>query len=166
MAEKADSGVTGSPLEQESHNNAPIGIFDSGAGGLTVARPMGDLLPHDSIIHAADTANPPSGATTTSQAREYARMVADDLVARAVKMIVIACTTASAAFMRDARERYPIPVVEVILPAVRRAVSATRNNRIGLIGTQATVTSGAYQDLFAASPDVTAVAQACPQFVP
>ena len=167
MAEQADGGsATGSTPEQESHNNAPIGIFDSGVGGLTVARTIVDLLPHESIIYIGDTANSPYGDKTIAQVREYARMVADELVARGVKMIVIACNTATAAFMRDARERYPVPVVEVILPAVRRAVSATRNNRIGLIGTQATVTSGAYQDLFAASPGVTAVAQACPQFVP
>jgi glutamate racemase len=78
---------------------------------------------------------------------------------------VIACNTASAACLRDARERYDVPVVEVVLPAVRRAVAATRSGRVGVIGTTATVTSGAYQDAFAAAPHVTVTAAACPRFV-
>lgn len=150
----------------EQHNNAPIGIFDSGVGGLTVARTIVDLLPNEPVIYVGDTANTPYGDKQIAQVREYARAVADDLVDRGAKMIVIACNTASAAFMRDARERYPVPVVEVILPAVRRAVSVTKNGKIGMIGTEATVRSGAYQDMFAASPHVEAFAQECPQFVP
>ncbi|MGO3363100.1 MAG: glutamate racemase [Corynebacterium sp.] len=146
--------------------NAPIGIFDSGVGGLTVARTIIDQLPGESTIYIGDTANTPYGDKPLAVVRELATGIADELVERGCKMIVVACNSASAAFLRDARERYPVPVVEVILPAVRRAVSATRNGKIGVIGTQATVTSGAYQDLFNASPNVEVFARACPQFVP
>jgi glutamate racemase len=89
----------------------------------------------------------------------------DHLVAQDVKMLVIACNSASAAVLRDARERYDVPVVEVIQPAVRRAARATRNGRVGVIGTRATVTSGAYVDAFAAAPHIAVVQQACPRFV-
>ncbi len=147
-------------------NNAPIGVFDSGVGGLTVARTIVDVLPQESIVYIGDTANSPYGDKPLAQVRQYATQVADDLVERGCKMIVIACNSASAAFIRDARERYPIPVIEVILPAVRRAVATTHNGKVGIIGTTATVTSQAYQDLFAASPNIEVTAQACPQFVP
>lgn len=146
-------------------NNAPIGIFDSGVGGLTVARAIVDQLPGESITYIGDTANGPYGPLPISDVRDHATRISDELVARGCKMIVIACNTASAAFLRDARERYDIPVVEVILPAVRRAVATTRNGKIGVIGTAGTIKSGAYQDLFSASPAVTAYAQACPRFV-
>lgn len=145
--------------------SAPIGIFDSGIGGLTVARAIMDQLPHESILYIGDTANGPYGPLPIAQVREYALQIADDLVDRGCKMIVIACNTASAAFLRDARERYSIPIVEVILPAVRRAVSTTRNGKIGVIGTHGTINSGAYQDLFSTSPSIEAHAVACPRFV-
>jgi len=89
----------------------------------------------------------------------------DHLVDEGVKALVIACNSASAAVLRDARERYAVPVVEVIQPAVRRAVRATRNGRVGVIGTQATITSGAYADAFAAAPELALTSQACPLFV-
>lgn len=145
--------------------DAPIGIFDSGVGGLTVARTIIDQLPHESIIYIGDTANGPYGPLPIARVREHALRIADELVERGCKMIVIACNTASAAFLRDARERYDVPVVEVILPAVRRAVAATRNGKVGVIGTVGTINSGAYQDLFAASPSIEVHAAACPRFV-
>ncbi|HWC74866.1 MAG TPA: glutamate racemase, partial [Gemmatimonadales bacterium] len=95
----------------------------------------------------------------------YALECLDQLVDQGVKMLVIACNSASAACLSDARERYPVPVVEVIRPAVRRAAAATRNGRIGVIGTQATITSGAYEDAFAAAPGITLTSVACPRFV-
>lgn len=144
---------------------APIGIFDSGVGGLTVARAIVDQLPHESIIYIGDTANSPYGPKPIGQVRELSTKIADELVERGCKMIVIACNTATAAFLRDARERYDVPVVQVILPAVRRAVATTRNGKIGVIGTIGTINSGAYQDLFAAAPSVECYAQACPRFV-
>lgn len=147
-------------------SNAPIGVFDSGVGGLTVARTIVDQLPRENLIYIGDTAHAPYGDKPLAQVRELSTAIADELVDRGCKMIVIACNSASAAFIRDARERYSIPVVEVILPAVRRAVASTKNSRVGVIGTQATITSQAYQDLFAATAGIDVVAQACPQFVP
>lgn len=146
-------------------NDAPIGIFDSGVGGLTVARAVLDQLPHEAIRYVGDTARGPYGPRPIAEVRAYALDVMDLLVADGVKLLVIACNSASSAVLRDARERYDVPVVEVIQPAVRRAVAATRNGRIGVIGTLATVTSKAYEDSFAAAPQLTLVAKACPRFV-
>ena len=146
-------------------NNAPIGVFDSGVGGLTVARAIIDQLPNEQIIYVADTARGPYGPRPIAEVRAIALDVMDDLVARGVKMVVIACNSASAAVLRDARERYDIPVIEVIQPAVRRAVATTRSHKVGVIGTQATITSGAYDDAFAAAPQVEVTSQACPRFV-
>jgi glutamate racemase len=150
-------------------NDAPIGIFDSGVGGLTVARSIIDQLPNESIIYVGDTANSPYGPKSIEEVRRLALGVMDKLVAEGVKLLVIACNSASAAVLRDARQRYTdalgIPVVEVIQPAVRRAVAATRNNRVGVIGTQATVNSKAYEDAFAAAVDLEISANACPSFV-
>jgi glutamate racemase len=97
--------------------------------------------------------------------REYALECLDHLVDQGVKALVIACNSASAAVLRDARERYPVPVVEVILPATRRAVAATRSGQVGVICTEATATSMAYDDAFAAAPHVKLRTQACPRFV-
>jgi glutamate racemase len=146
-------------------DDAPIGIFDSGVGGLTVARAVIDQMPHERVLYLGDTARTPYGPRPIAQVREYALECLDRLVADGVKMLVIACNTASAAMLRDARERYEIPVVEVIQPAVRRAVLATRNDRVGVIGTLATVNSGAYEDAFAAAAQIQVTSAACPGFV-
>ena len=153
----------------ESVNDAPIGIFDSGVGGLTVARSILDQLPHESVLYIGDTLNTPYGPKPLAVVRAYALEVMDDLVDQGVKMLVIACNTASAAVLRDARERYTqrrgLPVVEVILPAARRAVAASRTGRIGVIGTRATIESRAYEDAFAVAPRLRLTTQACPRFV-
>ncbi|EEH63653.1 glutamate racemase [Gleimia coleocanis DSM 15436] len=150
-------------------SNAPIGIFDSGLGGLTVARSIMDKLPQEQILYVGDTAHTPYGTKPIATVRELALNVMDELASRGVKMLVIACNTASAAVLRDARERYEvdagIPVVEVIQPASKAAVAATRNRKIGVIATAATVTSGAYKDAFAVVPDLEVTQQACPRFV-
>ena len=146
-------------------NDSPIGVMDSGVGGLTVVRAILDQLPNEPVIYVGDTANGPYGPRPIAQVRELALDVLDSLVERDVKMLVIACNSASAAVLRDARERYSVPVIEVIQPAVRRAVAATSTGRIGVIGTTATITSGAYADAFAAAPQVTLESQACPRFV-
>ena len=145
--------------------DAPIGIFDSGVGGLTVARAIKDQLPNESILYIGDTAHSPYGPKKIADVRGFALDVLDDLVAQNVKMLVIACNTASAAMLRDARERYSVPVIEVIQPAVRRAVQTTRNHRVGVIGTTGTVNSRAYNDAFAAATHIRLVSQACPRFV-
>ncbi|MFV0319915.1 MAG: glutamate racemase [Microbacterium sp.] len=146
-------------------NDAPIGIFDSGVGGLTVARAITDQLPRESIVYMGDTAHSPYGPKPIAEVRRYALEVLDTLVDQGVKMLVIACNTASAAMLRDARERYDVPVVEVIGPAVRTAVSTTRNGRIGVIGTAGTIGSGAYQDLLGVNERLTVFTAACPRFV-
>ena len=128
-------------------NSAPIGLFDSGVGGLTVARAVMDQLPGESLIYIGDTAHGPYGPQPIADVRAHSQRIADELVERGCKMLVIACNTATAAFLHDARERYDIPVIEVIQPAVRRAIATTRNRKIGVIGTEGTVKSGAYQDL-------------------
>ncbi len=146
-------------------SSAPIGVFDSGLGGLTVARAIIDQLPGESIIYVGDNARGPYGPRTLAEVRSFTLEILDELVAAGVKAIVIACNTASSATLRDARERYEIPVLEVIQPAVRRAVSATRSGRVGVIGTNATIESGAYLDSFAAAPQLTITDVACPAFV-
>ncbi|MGL4338850.1 MAG: glutamate racemase [Rhodoglobus sp.] len=150
-------------------NNAPIGVLDSGVGGLSVARAIIDQLPHESIIYVGDTAHSPYGPKPIAEVRGYALEVMDTLVAEGVKLLVIACNTASAAMLRDARERftdgYGIPVLEVIQPAVRAAVRHTRNRRVGVIGTVGTIKSQAYDDAFAAASELTLFTQACPRFV-
>jgi glutamate racemase len=146
-------------------SNAPIGIFDSGVGGLTVGRAILDQLPNESTIYIGDTARGPYGPRPLAEVREFALETLDFLVEQGVKALVIACNTASAAMLRDARERYKVPVVEVIQPAVRRAVAATRTGHIGVIGTRATVDSKAYLDAFAAAPQLQVTSIACPLFV-
>lgn len=146
-------------------SNAAIGIFDSGVGGLTVARAILDQLPNESTLYIGDTARGPYGPRPLAEVREFALETMDFLVEQGVKAIVIACNTASAAMLRDARERYSIPVIEVIQPAVRRAVAATRSGNIGVIGTQATMDSKAYLDAFAAAPHLKITSVACPLFV-
>ncbi len=153
------------PASARPGPDAPIGIFDSGFGGLTVARSVIDQLPHESIVYLGDTARQPYGPKPISEVREYALECLDHLVSQGVKALVIACNSASAAMLRDARERYDVPVVEVIYPAARRAVAASRNDRIGVIGTRATIESLAYVDAFAAAPQVELVTRACPRFV-
>ncbi|MBX6750952.1 MAG: glutamate racemase [Micromonosporaceae bacterium] len=145
--------------------NAPVGVFDSGVGGLTVARAILDQLPNEQVRYLADTAHVPYGPKPIAQVRAYALECLDRLIADGVKLLVIACNSASAACLHDARERYSVPVIEVIRPAVRRAVATTRTGRVGVIGTTATITSGAYIDAFAAAPHVQVTGVACPAFV-
>lgn len=144
---------------------APIGVFDSGVGGLTVARAIRDQLPGESMIYVGDTARTPYGPRPIAEVRRFALEILDDLVEQGVKMLVIACNTASAAVLRDARERYDVPVIEVIAPTVRSAASITRNGRVGLIGTQGTIQSRVYDDLFAMRPEISLTSAACPRFV-
>jgi glutamate racemase len=146
-------------------NDAAIGIFDSGVGGLTVARAVLDQLPHEPVRYVGDTARGPYGPRPLAEVRSFSLEIMDGLVDEGVKALVIACNSASAATLRDARERYDVPVIEVVHPAVRRAVSATRRGHVGVIGTAATITSGAYEDAFAAAPHIDLTTIACPRFV-
>jgi glutamate racemase len=155
----------GTVSEPQGRADQAIGVFDSGVGGLTVARAIMDQLPRESILYVADTARQPYGPKRIAEVRAYALEVMDHLVAHDVKMLVIACNTASAAVLRDARERYDVPVVEVIQPAVRRAARAPRNGRVGVIATRATIESMAYHDAFAAAPHVELLGVAAPRLV-
>lgn len=150
---------------QQPGADAPIGVFDSGVGGLTVARAIRDQLPNESMIYVADTANTPYGPRPLAEVRRFALEILDELVAQGVKMLVIACNTASAAVLRDAYERYDVPVVEVIRPTVLSAMSTTKNKQIGLIGTEGTIKSRAYDDMFSLRPEIQLTTQACPKFV-
>jgi len=130
-----------------------------------VARAVIDQLPHEPVLYLGDTARQPYGPKPIGEVREYALECLDHLVEQGVKALVIACNSASAAMLRDARERYPLPVVEVIHPATRRAVAASRTGRIGVICTRATAESMAYDDAFTAAPHVELFTRACPRFV-
>lgn len=150
-------------------DNAPIGIFDSGLGGLTVARAVIDKLPDEEVVYLGDTRHTPYGPRPVAQVRTYTLACLDQLAAMGVKALIIACNTATAAALADARERYwvdaGIPVVEVITPAARQAVTATRNGRIGVIGTRATIQSEAYSHVLAAVPGLSLTQRECPRFV-
>jgi len=143
---------------------APIGIFDSGFGGLTVARAVVDQLPGEDIVYLGDTARAPYGPRPIAEVRRYALGCLDTLVDMGVKALVIACNTASSAILADARERYGLPLTEVIYPAARRAVRVSRTGRIAVLCTQATATSGAYDDALAAV-GVHLTTAVCPRFV-
>jgi glutamate racemase len=144
--------------------DAPIGMFDSGLGGLTVARAVLDQLPHESLRFVGDTARSPYGPKSLAELRGYALEIMDALVESGVKALVIACNSATSACLPEARARYSVPVIEVISPAVRRAASTTRNGRVGVIGTSATIASGAYDAAFAAAGDVEVFSAAAPRF--
>lgn len=172
MTSESNSKIStpwGTQVLAEPTASAPIGVFDSGVGGLTVARAIMDQLPNESVIYVGDTAHGPYGPLTIAEVRAHALRIMDELVDSGVKLLVIACNTASAAVLRDARERYTrkygIQVVEVIQPAARRAVAATRNRKIGVIATEATVTSRAYEDTFSVMSDLEIHSVACPRFV-
>lgn len=146
--------------------NRPIGIFDSGVGGLTVARAVIDLLPHEEILYVGDTARFPYGPRPLEEIRRFALEIAAYLVSRDVKMLVVACNSIEVAAISEVAEAAGIPVVGVIDPGARAAARATRNGRIGLIGTEATVRSGAYERALArAELDVQLESEACPAFV-
>jgi glutamate racemase len=144
----------------------PIGVFDSGLGGLTVVRAIMDDLPHEEIRYLGDTGRFPYGPRPAEEIRGFAVEIARHLLGQDVKLIVVACNSATSVAIQDVIDAVPVPVVGVIEPAVRAAVGATRSGRIGLIGTQATVASGAYQRAVAsADGDTELFAAACPRFV-
>lgn len=142
----------------------PVGIFDSGVGGLTVARSIVELMPAESFRYIGDTAHVPYGPRPIAEIRKLSLQITDHLVSSGIKALVIACNAASSACLRDVRHRYDIPVIEVVMPAARRASAVTQSGRIGVIATKATVTSKAYDDALAVTPNVL-TSVACPAFV-
>ncbi len=149
-------------------NSLPIGIFDSGVGGLTVLRAVRERLPNENIIYLGDTARVPYGTKSRATVERYAVEDAAFLIHKGVKVVIIACNTASALARERLRREFDVPFLSVIGPGVRAAAKATKNNRIGVIATEATIDSGAYADgLRETCHDaVEIVAQACPLFVP
>jgi glutamate racemase len=148
-------------------DDRPIGMFDSGFGGLTVARALMDLLPDEDLVYFGDTGRYPYGPRPLDEVREFARQITTMLVERHdVKMVVVACNTAAAAALDPLRFEHDVPVVGVIDPGVRAALAATRNRRVGVIGTVGTIGSGAYQRAVRSMrADVALTCAACPGFV-
>ena len=142
----------------------PIGVFDSGLGGLTVLRALIDLLPHESVTYFGDTGRFPYGPRPAEEVRGFAVEISDLLVERGVKMLVVACNSAASAALEVLQRRYDIPVIGVVEPGVRAAAAATTSGRIGVIGTVGTIASGAYQEV-AAQHGLELTCQACPGFV-
>ncbi|MBR9989689.1 MAG: glutamate racemase [Gemmatimonadetes bacterium] len=148
-------------------DNRPIGVFDSGIGGLTVVRELMSLMPNEAIVYFGDTARVPYGPKSPATVSRYSQEAASFLMSRDVKMVVIACNTATAHAAERLAELLPVPVVGVIEPGARAAVKATTSARVGVIGTSGTIGSGAY-DLAVRRrlPDARVYAQPCPLFVP
>ncbi len=148
-------------------NRQPIGVFDSGIGGLTVLKELLAHLPHESFVYFGDTARVPYGTKSAESVKRFTRESMHLLLDRGVKMIVIACNTASSEVLPEFESEFTVPIVGVIEPGVRAAVAATKRHRIGVIGTPGTIRSGAYQSKIKAKlPDAVVVPQACPLFVP
>ncbi|MBI5887311.1 MAG: glutamate racemase [Deltaproteobacteria bacterium] len=145
----------------------PIGIFDSGLGGLTVLKEIAGLLPYENTVYLGDTARVPYGNKSKDTIVRYSFENARFLLRHHIKLLVIACNTASAFALEEIRSALPIPVIGVIEPGAKAATAATRTGRVGIIGTEGTIKSGAYcSAIKALAPDVKTFTQACPLFVP
>ncbi len=153
----------GGPAEK----SRPIGVFDSGIGGLTVVAALRTLLPNESIFYLGDTARVPYGGKSASTVQRYSLEIASLLLEENAKTVVVACNTASALALGQLTESVPVTVTGVILPGAQAAVSATRTGHVGVIGTRATIKSGAYERaLRSLNPDIRVTARACPLLVP
>lgn len=151
----------------QNRKEAPIGVFDSGVGGLTVAREIMRQIPQERIVYFGDTARVPYGSKSTDTLIRYTRQIIRFLKTRHVKAIVVACNTASAAALETVRDELDIPIIGVVRPGARTAVNTTKNKKIGIIGTETTVNSGIYTKLIKElEPDASVIGKACPLFVP
>lgn len=150
----------------EAYSCAPIGVFDSGFGGLTVAREIAKALPQESLIYVGDSARCPYGPRDLGEVDGFVQQIGAWLVAQGVKMIVIACNTATAAGLAHAQRTFPVPVIGVVEPGARAAVHATRNRRVGVIATKGTIDSGAYAKAIRhIDAGITVFSTATPRFV-
>src|SRR5215213_10256273 len=148
-------------------SSRPIGVFDSGIGGLTVAHEIMRQLPHESVVYVGDTARVPYGPKSPDTVRRYARQITQFLLEQDVKAIVVACNTATAHALEDLRSDLEVPVIGVIEPGARAAVAASDGGHIGVIGTTGTIRSQAYEKAIRAlAPDAQISVRACPLFVP
>ena len=151
----------------ECKRNAPIGVFDSGVGGLTVAREIIRQLPDENIVYFGDTARVPYGSKSKENIIRFSEQIIRFLLTKQVKAIVIACNTASALALDTVREEFDIPILGVVVPGARAAVEATRNHKVGVVGTDATVRSQMYTKVIREmNPEITVIEKACPLFVP
>lgn len=147
--------------------NKTIGVFDSGIGGLTVAKEIMELLPGESIVYFGDTARVPYGSKSSATVSRFALEGLDFLLSQNVKMIVIACNTVSATCLELLRASSPVPVIGVINPGARTAAAATKNKSVGVIGTERTIKSRAYEKaIHALDQEINIYSKACPLFVP
>jgi glutamate racemase len=145
----------------------PIGVFDSGVGGLTVVRALMQRLPQEGIIYFGDTARVPYGVKSVETIAHFSTQITEFLLEKQVKLLIVACNTMAAVASRAIRDLSPVPVLDVIDAGARNAVALTRNQRIGVIGTLTTINSGAYdRAIHALDPRITLQSQACPLFVP
>jgi glutamate racemase len=144
-----------------------IGIFDSGVGGLTVLKEIVKALPQEDTIYLGDTARVPYGTKSPETVTRYSRQIASFLVNREIKLLVVACNTASAFSLDALKESFPIPIVGVIEPGSRRAASVTKTGKVGVIGTEGTIRSSAYSKAIKRiNPEIEVITRACPLFVP
>lgn len=158
------AGAAGGP--GKGSNNAPIGIFDSGFGGLTVAREVVKALPNESIVYFGDSARCPYGPRDQAEVDGFVQQIGGWLVGKGVKLIVIACNTATAAGLAHAQQTFDVPVIGVVAPGARAAVQATKNRRVGVIATKGTVESGAYtKAIRSLDAGITVFSTATPRFV-
>lgn len=149
------------------NNNAPIGIFDSGVGGLTVAREIIRQLSNESIVYFGDTARVPYGSKSKDTIIRYSRQIVRFLKTKNVKAIVVACNTASAFALDTIEQELDIPVIGVVKPGAKAAIESTKNKRIGIIGTEGTIKSALYTEyIHGIDPEISVVGKACPLFVP
>lgn len=147
--------------------NKPIGIFDSGIGGLTVAKEIVKRLPNESIIYLGDTARVPYGTRSKDVVTQFAKELVNFLIKKDVKVLVVACNTISAQSFDEIKKLSPVPIVDVLAPAVKKAVSSTKNKRIGVIGTQGTISSKAYENTIKdLDSSIEVISVGCPLFVP
>jgi glutamate racemase len=145
----------------------PIGVFDSGIGGLTVVKALRELLPNETIVYLGDTARVPYGGKSATTVERYSLEMAAMLLEENVKLVVIACNSASAVALTRLEQTLSVPVIGVIKPGAHAAIVATRRGHVGVIGTRATIKSGAYErELRALNPDIRILARACPLLVP
>ena len=154
-------------MSSKALQTKPIGVFDSGVGGLTVVRALMTRLPHENIVYFGDTARVPYGSKSPQVVREYAAQDTEYLVRHNVKMIVVACNTVSSVALEIVQKHSKVPVVGVIMPGARAAVESTKKKRVGVIGTLGTIASNAYTNAIRLLDEtVTVVSQPCPLFVP
>ncbi len=154
-------------MDEINRTLAPVGVFDSGVGGLTVAREIMRQLPNEKIVYFGDTARVPYGSKSKNTIIKYSKQIIRFLKTKGVKAIVVACNTASAMALEEIQPETDIPIIGVIKPGAKTAVEKTKNKRIGIIGTEATISSNIYKDIICEKDSsVTVVGKPCPLFVP